>query len=403
LANELPPLPPGFTLDGAPADHPPLPPGFTLDQPQPQRSTVQELGRQLALTGRAGVEGVSDIASVFANPVGVILNAGLKALGVDYQFPEQSGAVSKALTDAGVAAPENKTEQVVNSIARRATGAAATMGAGSVVAAAPGVTGQVGASLASNPVVQAVSSATGPVAREIAQQSGAGPVGQAVADFAGSLAPGVASFAGPAATRAGFRGGEEGRQTVAQNIETFNKAGTTPSVGQATESRALRGAESLLSRTPGGAGPMIAKAEGQADDLAKIVEKRASELAKKTSGEQAGRQIQREVSGEGGFIDQFKAKQGALYDELDKFIPANTSVSVSKTRQALDDLNQSIKGAENVSKFFQNSKIKGIQEALEGDAGKSGQLPYEALKKLRTLVGREMTDAGIASDVPRSK
>jgi hypothetical protein len=371
-------------------------------QPAP-RSGVQEFGRQLALTGRAGVEGVTDLASVFANPVGVILNAGLKSLGIDYQFPEQSQAVSQALTDAGVAQPETKTEQVVNSIGRRATGAAASMGIGSVAASAPGVTGQVGASLASNPVVQAASSVTGPLAREAAVQAGAGPVGQFVADFAGSLAPGAASFAGPSATRAGFRGGEQGRQTVEQNIDSFGRAGTTPSVGQATESRVMRGTESLLSRTPGGAGPMVAKAESQADDLAKTIELRASQLAKKTSAEQAGRQIQREVSGEGGFIDQFKAKQGALYDELDKFIPPSSSVDVGKTRQALDALNQNIKGAEAVSKFFQNSKIKGIQQALETDAGDAGKLPYEAVKKLRTLVGREMADSGIASDVPRSK
>jgi hypothetical protein len=32
-----------------------------------------------------------------------------------------------------------------------------------------------------------------------------------------------------------------------------------------------------------------------------------------------------------------------------------------------------------------------------------GKLPYEALKKLRTLVGREMADSSIVSDVPRSK
>jgi hypothetical protein len=32
-----------------------------------------------------------------------------------------------------------------------------------------------------------------------------------------------------------------------------------------------------------------------------------------------------------------------------------------------------------------------------------GKLPYEALKKLRTLVGNEISDSTIASDVPRSK
>jgi hypothetical protein len=407
---------------------------------QPQRTNAQEFGRQLALTGRAVGEGIVDTASIFANPLGVIMNAGLKALGVDYQFPEQSGAFSQQLNQMGVAAPENQTEQLVNQIGRRATGAAATMGAGSVAAQAPGVTGQVGTTLASNPVVQATASATGPVAREIAAESGAGPVGQFAADLAGSITPGVLAAAAPAATRAGFRGGEAGRQRVEQNIQSFQRAGTTPSVGQATESRAMRGAESLLSRTPGGAGPMVAKAESQADELGAMLEKRASELTRKTSAEQAGRQIQRSISGEGGFVESFKAKQGQLFDELDQFLPSGSRVDVAKTREALSALNTSIPGAPNVSKFFQNSKIRGIQTALEKDINsrplllapgmddpaaeifdiikkvdpakadqyaaeifRDGKLPYEALKKLRTLVGNEIADSTIASDVPRSK
>jgi hypothetical protein len=407
---------------------------------QPQRSLGEEVGRQLQLTGRAAGEGIVDLASIFANPAAVIMNAGLKQLGIDYKFPMQNDAFSQKLTELGVAAPENQTEQLVNSIGRRATGAAATMGVGSVAAQAPGATGAVGQALASNPVVQAVSSATGPVARQVAADSGAGPVGQAVADFAGSLAPGIVSAAAPEAVRRAFRGGEEGRQRVQQNIETFQDAGTAPSVGQATESRAMQGTESFLARTPGGAGPMASKAESQADELSAAIEERASQLVRKTSAEQAGRQIQKSISGEGGFIDTFKAKQGQLYDALDKFIPSDSRVDLSKTQSALSSINAEIPGAPNVSKFFQNAKLRGIETALSKDVNarpplmapgmddpaselfdiikrvdpekadqlaaeifRDGKLPFEAVKKLRTLVGNEIADSGLASDVPRSK
>jgi len=249
------------------------------------------------------------------------------------------------------------------------------------------------------------------------------------------MAPAIVATSAQAITRAGFRGGEQGRQTVERNIQTFRKVGTTPSVGQATENRAARGAESLLARTPGGAGPIVRKAEQQADEIAEGIERQAAKLVRKTSAEQAGRQIQRGVSGEGGFVDKFKAQQTKLYDELDKFIPSSQRISVEKTQAALKNLNQNIEGAENVSKFFQNAKIKGIESALTKDIEarpelddaaadileairkvdpvkaeqfsaelfRDGKLPYEAVKKLRTLVGREMADAGIASDVPRSK
>lgn len=44
--------------------------------------------------------------------------------------------------------------------------------------------------------------------------------------------------------------------------------------------------------------------------------------------------------------------------------------------------------------------VSDLRAAAEAAGGK---LPYEAIKKLRTLVGREMADAGLVSDVPRSK
>lgn len=44
--------------------------------------------------------------------------------------------------------------------------------------------------------------------------------------------------------------------------------------------------------------------------------------------------------------------------------------------------------------------VADLQAAAQASGGK---LPYEAIKKLRTLVGQEMADAGLVSDVPRSK
>lgn len=176
-------------------------------------------------------------------------------------------------------------------------------------------------------------------------------------------------------------------------------------------------------------------AERQADQVASGMERIASRLAPNADPVKAGRVIERGVSGAGGFTDRFKAESGALYDKLDEFIPLTQRVDVSHTREALAKLNQLIPGAENVSRFFQNSRMKSIQGALEKDLGarpdldetsegilavirrvdpakadewqaeifRDEKLPYEALKKLRTLVGREMADAGLMSDVPRSK
>jgi predicted phage tail protein len=249
-----------------------------------------------------------------------------------------------------------------------------------------------------------VSGVAGAGASQVAAESGADPGTQAAAGLIGSVAPSGARYAAASGTKYLMRGGEQGRQQVAQNIQTFKDAGTTPSIGQATENARNRATESLLTRTPGAAGRMSAKGEQQAAELGQNIDRLATKLAPKSSGEQAGRAITKGISGEGGFVEQFKAKQESLYNELDKHIGKQQPVDVTNTKNALAALNASINGAENVSKFFKNAKIQGIEEALSKDVALTGgTLPYEAVKKLRTLVGREMADSGLMSDVPRSK
>ena len=259
---------------------------------------------------------------------------------------------------------------------------------------------------------------TGPLAQTLKER-----IPQAAAAI--STVTGARTIAGGAratlaeGVKRSFRGGEAGRQQVAQNIQAFEQAGDSPSVGQATQNRRMQATESLLSRTPGGAGVMARRAESQAANLGQGLEAQASKLAPRSSAEQAGRAIERGVRGEGGFVEQFKAKQSQLYGELDQHIQPQTGVDISSTTKALKTLNAPIEGAPNTLKFFQNAKMRSIEDALKKDLEQSGgnpaladletvlarggTLPYEAVKKLRTLVGNEMADSTILSDVPRSK
>lgn len=286
-------------------------------------------------------------------------------------------------------------------------------------------------------IPSAISGVTGAEAQQAAAENGAGNTAQVLAGLAGGIAPSAARVALAESARRLARGGEAGRQQVAQNIQDFRNAGTTPSVGQATESRIPRATESLLSRVPGSAGQMASSAENQGEQIGTRIGAIADSLSPNASGEQAGRAIQRGIGGDGGFVSQFKAKQEQLYNALDKHIQQNTRVDVTNTAQALKALNADIPGAPNVSEFFKNAKIKGIEGALKADTEgvsalkartdipefsgdkaantpkadmdlaasllNDGKLPYEAVKKLRTLVGNELADSGPFSDVPRSK
>lgn len=183
--------------------------------------------------------------------------------------------------------------------------------------------------------------------------------------------------------------------------------------------------------------------------------------------ETAGLAIQRGITGAGGFKEASCAESNALYQELDNLIPQDTRVDVSNARTALADLNSMIEGAPSVSRFFQNARLQGIERGLVSDtqgidailtqpgmwekveayrdflqaqadaaAQRNSQrqglnmtnlepvpsaadidanvqatlgnmvddkLPYEALKKLRTLVGKEIDNSSLVSDVPRGK
>src|SRR6185295_14575079 len=250
----------------------------------------------------------------------------------------------------------------------------------------------------------AISGITGAESAQFAAEHGAPNELVQAAGFAGGVAPGVLRVTAAQGTRQLARGVEEGRQKVQENIKAFEDAGTTPSIGQATESRIARASESLLTRTPGGAGRMAAKGETQGQQLGSKIEELATKLAPRSSGEQAGRAITKGITGEGGFIEQFKAKSSANYDQLDRFVKKDAPFVLPKTVAALDELTTPIPGAEKTSKFFINSKISEIKTALNADL-KTGNnaIPYEAVKKIRSIVGEQLADAPFNGDVPRSQ
>lgn len=296
--------------------------------------------------------------------------------------------------------PKNNTEVFADKVTSGLGGVASGVGVGSALGNAASQTAQgVGASLASRPLVQTAGAVTGAAGSEIARQSGGGELAQFLGGLGGAMAPGFVGTAAPMATRAGFRGGEAGRQQVENNIKMFQDAGTTPSVGQATENRLMRGAESLLSRTPGGAGRMAAKAETQAEELGAAIESRAAQLAKKTSGEQAGRKIERGVD---DFVSSFRKKQGELYNSVDQHIAPDSAVPVANTLKSLKELTTPTKGAEATSSRLINQKIGAIAESMAQDA-QSGTLPYSAVRELRTRIGQELEGNSLVDDVPKAQ
>lgn len=493
MTDTIPPPPPGYVMQPMPSAStsiPPPPPGYVLQgAPAPDaatqpRTAMQNWGRAAAMTGRDVIQGVLSLPEMLHDVmVRAPYNAIASAVGSDSRIAPGAVQIDNILNKIGVPdpQPENGVERVVGNIDKGMGSVLGGAGLGSILAkSGNAIASGLGNLFADHLGAQTASAVTGAGAAATAKEAGASPATQMAAGVLGGLSPAVLQAGASAATRGIVRGGEQGRQAVADSVKDFEAAGTTPTVGQATQGRVAQSVESLLSKAPGSAGVMDGKAQQQAQEAAQGIDEIANRLSSIRDPAGAGRAINRGISGPGGFIDRFRQESGALYDKLDQFIPADQRVDVANTVKVLPELNPTIPGAPATSKFFQNAKIKGIEGALESDINNpeaslsrpevqqkaqalgqamegnnaavevsnqaeqaavdqanatrvgtpvktftpdeplspeemraniralassmtDGKLPYEAVKKLRTLVGNEMNNNSLVSDVPRSK
>jgi len=80
-----------------------------------QRSMLDEFGRQVGLTARAGYEAFTSPATMALEGVRSAYNLGARALGSESRMASPAAAQSQMLTQAGVPVPENAIERAVQS------------------------------------------------------------------------------------------------------------------------------------------------------------------------------------------------------------------------------------------------------------------------------------------------
>ena len=365
-------------------------------------SFMGQLGHQLGLTGRYALEGAGNLAGVVSDPLGQFLPG--------YQ---KTGELASSAADAlGLPKPQGSLEKTVGAASKALVGTGLTAGLGGAAGAAE---------LAAQPGTQAASAILGGVGEEKG-----GAAGGLIGSLLGGAPAGLTGL-----SKLALRGGEAGQQRMAQNLENFAAAGTTPTVGQATEGGIPRFIESFLSKMPGSAGVMAKKAQTQGEDIGQRMTQYADQLAPGTDPTQAGAAIVKGISGEGGFVDRFKADTKALYDAVDQHMPGDTGIAIPATQNLLAKLTTPIKGAEATSGVLANPKLQSIANAIGEDTqnsqlaglgdkplpagsvtfgpdgtpqlGAGGTMPYTAIKQLRTKVGDMIADAGLISDVPKAQ
>lgn len=168
-------------------------------QPQ-QPGVLQELGRQVGLTGRGAIEGVTGLAGIVIDPVTRLANIALPGTA---QIPTMQQATAQVLDAAGFPQPRDAVERMVNQAIQGVSSAGGMAAAGRVAqtAAAP-VTREVGRLLAAQPVAQMAGGAGAGAAGQAVREAGGTPGGEIAASLLGGVAGGAAAARAMAPARA---------------------------------------------------------------------------------------------------------------------------------------------------------------------------------------------------------
>ena len=404
---------------------------------QPERTMIGALAEKAGALASGFNRAYLSRAGLPFNPVDAVANVldlGRAAIGAPY-----IAATGKAPPDWLVPSARSDVvgsgEWLVNKARKSAIGRAALDApnpedqGGLIQAVGAGVGGGVGGGSSrtqevANAALGAGSAAASKVASDLTGND-------ALAMTAGIL-PQFAVQRGGLAVKAAIRGGERGRRDMEQRVQDLKNAGIdSPTLGLASGNKLIGGVENILQSAPGAVNRM-----GQNRDTAiSALEAQtgmAADLASTNRGAlEAGRSIQR---GAADFKAAFKDQQGRLYDKLGNIIGDQHPTNVDNTTTALAMLNADIPTMPALSKQFKNSRILAIEAALKSDmkgdpagapvtlssildaSGKPivlapkgapeparTEIPFEAVKKTRTLVGGELADNSMMSDVPRSK
>jgi len=376
---------------------------------QQQRSTLEDVGRGVGLTARTALKSPGALADFAAGLVNLGIG-GFSAVGeflgdkpIDVRLPTSSAEViGRELTAAGLPVAETPLERIGEDIQGAALLAALPIKGGELLKTATSpVTRGVGTTLAGGPAVQGVSAVAGSGASGTVREAGGTPTQQTVAGLTAALTPGVGIPVAQSVVRGTLRG--TAPQALQENIATFTRAGTAPTLAQGTQGRIAQATESFLAKVPGGAGRIASNAQKQADDVAARVERIADDLSPKVTAERAGRAIEKGIK---GFVERFKAKASRLYDDVDKHVDTNLPVKLGSTQTFLRTTTAPVAGAEQTSQLLSSKFLDDIAKALDTDLqtalaqGVDG-IPYSSIKALRSRVGEKLSNLSLIDDASK--
>jgi len=171
-------------------------------KPQQAGSALDELGRQIGLTARAGATGISALPTMAGDALNSLINMGVRGVNnvagtniPQLQMPSQ--VTQQAMNAAGLPQPQNATERVVQDVASAMAGTGGQYRLGQSLMNVPAAQG-IGAALTTAPGTQLAAAMGGAAGSGATREAGGGIGAQLGAGLVGATVP-VATSAGVSA------------------------------------------------------------------------------------------------------------------------------------------------------------------------------------------------------------
>lgn len=349
-------------------------------EPGQKRGVLEDLGRQVGLTARYGIEGVANGAGMLTDPFVNAIGAAVRAVtGKDYD-PVTLSKIGQHAADAlRLPQPETQAERVVGAVTRGMAGAGAGAAAASGIAGATtGTTQAVAQQLAAQPGMQIAAGGAAGGASQATAEGGGGPGAQLAAALAAGVA--VPAAVAGASRVAALRGA--GISPEQQAILDAGKAADVPVLtSDVLPPKTFMGkqAQAVGERIPVAGTAGVREAQQEARQAA------VSNLAEKY-GTPSYEAIVSSIKGKVGAI---KRAAGNVIDKTGQELDAVGPIAPVKSMQAIDN------AVAELSKpnTFKPGAAGHIQDLTDlKSALESGQQSFSTMRQSRTAV-RELMDS----------
>jgi len=359
---------------------------------------IDELGRQVGLTGRSIAQGAGGLVGLAYDPIAAIQNKLIGPEGVLPLMSEEVGplrqTIKDTLTSAGVPEPETATERVVGAVSEAMTaGGLQAKLASALTPFLTGTTQQVSTQLAAQP------------GQQLAGSAGAGGATQATAELGGGAGAQLAAglVGGIVGARGAGTGMEARPRAIPGAVREAEEAGvrvmTTDVLGPKTFAGRWLQRTGEMVPGAGTGGPRAAQQDERVEAVRNVLRDFGAEDAA-SAGDDVMASLLRKRGSE---LSKYTGMKTEVIDNLRDAGPVDVSRTVSAIDAEIARLNnlgtEQVRPVISVLEDWKNS-IRGAREVMQPDGTTQMEFRGQGIRnieELRKMVGQAFQSPDLAS------